>query len=128
QAAEILLLERDAIFSVQADELDGLAGEHVVVALLDDHASAPAGALHTAHGEILQLKPLLDAVLGALPADAGFLHPAEGRHLRRDETGVDPDDSVLKRLRDTPDASHVAAVEVRGETVRCRVGDLDRVV
>src|SRR3954453_8906194 len=90
--------------------------------------AARRSSVDTAYGEILQLEPLLDAVLRAFAADAGLLHPAEGRDLRRDETGVDSDDAVLERLRHAPDASDVAAVEVRSETVRCGIGDLDRVV
>ena len=102
---------------VQPHELVQLAGEDVVVALLDDHESTPAIA------EVLDLEPLVDPVLRALAADAGLLHAAERRDLGRDEAGVDADDAVVERLRDAPDAADVAAVEVRGEAVRRVVRD-----
>src|SRR5205814_4945814 len=41
ELAEILLLELDAFRLVHAHDLVQLAGEDVVVALLDDHASTP---------------------------------------------------------------------------------------
>src|SRR6266542_1805346 len=41
QAAEELLLDRDPLLLVEADEVDELAGVDVVVALLDDQAETP---------------------------------------------------------------------------------------
>src|SRR5437773_1931384 len=41
QAAEMLLLESDPLLLVEANELDELTREHVVVTLLDDHRSRP---------------------------------------------------------------------------------------
>src|SRR5919201_887104 len=74
------------------------------------------------HAEVLRLQPLVDAVLGALAADARLLDAAEGRHLGGDDAGVDAEDPVLERLRDAPDAAHVARVEVRGQAVWGVVG------
>src|SRR6266567_8527436 len=73
--------------------------------------------LDPAHAQVLHLEVLLDAVLGALAADAAFLDAAEGRDLRGDDALVDADDAVFERLGSAPDAADVAAVEVGGEAV-----------
>jgi hypothetical protein len=52
---------------------------------------------------------VLDAVLRALAADAGFLDAAEGRDFGGDDAGVDADDAVFQRLGHAPDAADVAA-------------------
>src|SRR5262245_26198097 len=95
-------------------------------------SSAPTalavGGSDAANGHVLELQPLVDAVLRALAADAGLLDAAERRHLGRDEAGVDADDSVLERLRDAPDARVRSGVEVGGQAVRGVVGDPHRLV
>jgi hypothetical protein len=68
-----------------------------------------------AHAQVFDLEEVLDAVLGALAAHAGFLHAAEGRDLGGDDAGVDADDAVFQGLGDAPDAADVAGVEVGGE-------------
>ena len=73
----------------------------------------PWGSLDAAHAEILKFDELVDAVFGALAADARFLHAAERRDLGRDDALVDADDAVFERLRRLPDVADVAAVEIR---------------
>ena len=46
------------------------------------------------------------------------LTPPNGATSVEMKPGVDAEDAVLERLRDTPDAAHVARVEVGGEAVR----------
>ena len=111
QVAEVALLELDALGLVELHELVQLAGDHVVVALLDDHAMPP-------DAQVLDLEPLLDPVLRALAADARLLDAAERHDLGGDEARVDAVDAVLERLRQPPDARVVARVVVRGEPVR----------
>src|SRR5262245_22617262 len=65
--------------------------------------------------EVLDLEELLEAVLRPFAADARFLDAAEGRHFGRNDARIDPDDAVLERLGDAPDAADVAAVEIRRE-------------
>src|SRR5207302_3936334 len=97
----------------------------VVGALLDDHAADSTRALEPGHGEVLQLEPLLDAVLRALAADARLLHAAERRHLRRDEARVQRDDARLERLTDAPRATDVPREEVGSEAEGRAVRDPD---
>ena len=74
-------------------------------------------AVDASHGqEVLDLHEVVHPVLRAFTADAGFLHASERRHLVRDDPLVDADDAVLQALGHPPDATDVAAVEVRRET------------
>src|SRR5260221_12193156 len=82
--------------------------------------------LDAGDAEVLDLEPLLDAVLRAFAADAGFLDAAERRDLGGDEARVDAVDAVLERLGEAPDAARVARVVVRGEPVRRVVRRTDR--
>src|SRR3546814_4377905 len=66
---------------------------------------------HAAHAEVLHLEEFLDAVLGALAADAGFLHAAEGRDLGGDEAGVDADHAGLQRLADARSEEHTSELQ-----------------
>src|SRR4051794_38113262 len=75
-------------------------------------------ASDSADAQVLELEPLLDAVLRALAPDPGLLDAAERRDLGGDDARVDADDPVLEALRHAPDATDVAAVEVRREPVR----------
>src|SRR4051812_43286299 len=75
-------------------------------------------SLHASQAQVLDFQPLVDAVLGALAADAGLLDAAERGDFGRDDAGVDAEDAVLQRLRDAPDAADVAAVEVARQAVR----------
>src|SRR3546814_6525296 len=59
-------------------------------------ARAVSGS-NPAHAEVLHLEEFLDAVLGALAADAGFLDAAEGGHLGGDEAGVDADHAADRK-------------------------------
>ena len=114
QVAEVALLELDALGLVELHELVQLAGDHVVVALLDDHCDA-------ADAEVLDLEPLLDAVLRALAADARLLDAAERHDLGGDEPGVDAVDAVLERLREPPDARRCRACSsTRRARTACR--------
>src|ERR1041385_7318438 len=79
----------------------------------------------TPQQHIFDLEKVFDAVLGALPADAGLLHAAERRDLGRDDSLVDADDSVFERLGNAHDAADVARIEIGGETVFGGVGDAD---
>ncbi len=53
---------------------------------------------------------------------------AEGRHLGRDQSGVDAEDAVLERLPDAPDSREVLREVVRREPVGGRVRDPDRLL
>src|SRR6185312_7373593 len=59
QAAEMLLLQGDALLFVQPHELDELAGEDVVVTLLDDHRSIPPRARYfsSSHSSMPYFEP-----------------------------------------------------------------------
>src|SRR4051794_34743604 len=72
----------------------------------------------SADREVLDLEPLLDAVLRALAANARLLDAAERHDLGGDEPRVDAVDAVLERLGQPPDASHVARVVVGRKSVR----------
>src|SRR5260370_11369886 len=74
-----------------------------------------------AEAEVFDFEELLDAVFGALAADAAFFHAPERRDLGRDDALVDADDAVFQRLGDSPDAANVAAVEIGGEA-QLRIG------
>ena len=102
EAAEHLLLDRDALGLVQPHELGQLARVDVVVALLDDDHQRLS---YSAHCQVLQLDPVVDAVARSFAPDARLLDAAERRHLGGDEARVDADDPVLERLRDAPGAS-----------------------
>src|SRR5260221_8539524 len=78
-----------------------------------------------AEAEVLDLEKFLEPVLRSLAAEPRFLYAAERRDFGRDEAGVDPDDAVLERFGDAPDARDVAAVEVRGEAELGVVGERD---
>src|SRR6266436_5898334 len=69
----------------------------------------------TAEAHIFDFEELVHSVLGTFAAEAGFLHAAEGRDLRRNDSGVDADNSVLEGFRDTPNAGHVSPVEVSSQ-------------
>jgi hypothetical protein len=105
----------------QADDAELAKG---VAEKLGKAGDAAALSLLTPH--VLDLEVVLDAVLGAFAAEAGFLHAAEGRHLGRDDAGVDADHAVFQRLGHAPDAAHVAGVEVGGEAELGVVGHADR--
>src|SRR5690606_35726167 len=68
-----------------------------------------------AHAHVLDFKELFDAVLGAFPSDAGFLHAAKRRNLSRNDAGVDADDAAFKAFADTPDSTDVPGIEVRSQ-------------
>lgn len=61
---------------------------------------------------VAHLKVLVDAVLGALPAKARLLDPAEGRGLGGDAALVEAHHPVLQRLRHAPRARQAARVKV----------------
>src|SRR5215813_12682053 len=82
----------------------------------------------SAHAQVFDLQEVLDAVLRAFAAEAGFLHAAEGRHLGGDDARVDADDAVLDLLGHAPDAADVPAVEIGGETKLGVVGEADGVL
>src|SRR5207237_6409184 len=90
--------------------------------------SAARSLVEPRHCEVLQLDPVVDAVLRALAAEARLLNTAERRDLRRDEARVDADDAVVERFGDAPDTADVAAVEVRGESVRRVVRGANRLL
>ena len=56
------------------------------------------------HAQVLEFEVLLEAVPGALTADAGFLDPAKRGDLGRDHAGVDADHAIFQRLGQLPDA------------------------
>src|SRR6266436_392902 len=69
----------------------------------------------TAEAHIFDFEELVHSILGTFAAEAGFLHAAEGRDLRRNDSGVDADNSVLEGFRDTPNAGHVSPIEVSSQ-------------
>ena len=64
-------------------------------------------AVDAAQAEVFDLEELLDAVFGALAADAAFLHAAEGGDFGRDDALVDADNAVFEGFGDAPDAADV---------------------
>src|SRR5262249_56750260 len=82
-------------------------------------------SLDSTEADVLDLEEVLDAVLGALAAEAGLLDAAEGRDFVGDDADVHADDARLDRLGVAEDASHVARVEVRAhaELAVVRLGD-----
>ena len=58
--------------------------------------------------EILDFQIILDPVFRPLASEAGLLDAAEGRHLVRNQPGIDADHAVFQRLANTPAARHVA--------------------
>src|SRR6266850_7606808 len=77
---------------------------------------ARALAGNPAEAHIFDFEELVHSILGTFAAEAGFLHAPEGRDLRGNDSGVDADNSILERFRDTPDAGHVSSVEVRSQS------------
>src|SRR5262249_36492200 len=63
----------------------------------------------------LDLDVLVDAILRAFTAQAGFLHATKGRDFRRDDTRVDAYDAIFERFGYAPNARNIAAIEIRGQ-------------
>src|SRR3546814_5161863 len=66
--------------------------------------SSPRAALRrpdAAHQDVLDLDEFVGAVLGALAAEAGFLHAAERRHFGRDHAFIDADHAVFRSVEHT---------------------------
>ena len=63
-----------------------------------------------AEAHIFDFDEFVDAVFGALAAEAGFLYAAEGSDFRGDKAAIDADDAVFEGFGDVPDAADVAAV------------------
>src|SRR5207253_7604362 len=78
-----------------------------------------------AEAEVFDFDEFVDAVLGAFPAEAGFLYAAKGSDFRGYEAAVDADDAVFEGFGDAPDASDVAAVEIGGKSKFGVVGESD---
>src|ERR1700749_483892 len=78
----------------------------------------PSTALLTpsAHADIFDFRVVQNAVLGAFAPHAGFLDAAEGSNLGRNYAGIQSDDSVLDRFRNTPTAREIASVNVGGQS------------
>src|SRR5713226_10779631 len=72
--------------------------------------------VYAAEAHIFDFEELVHTILGTFAAEAGFLHAAEGRDLRRNDSGVDADNPVLERFGDAPNAGHVSPVEVRSQS------------
>lgn len=53
----------------------------------------PRLLVEPAKAEVLDLKIILQPILGALAPEARLLHAAEGRLCGRDQTGVDPNNT-----------------------------------
>src|SRR5882762_4660302 len=70
---------------------------------------------YTAEAHIFDFEKLVHSILGTFAAEAGFFHAAEGRDLRRDDSGVDADNSVLERFRDAPNAGDISPVEISSQ-------------
>src|SRR6266404_691083 len=71
---------------------------------------------YPAEAHVFDFEELVHSILGTFAAEAGFLHAAEGRDLRRNDSGVDADNSILEGFRDTPNAGHVSPVEVSSQS------------
>src|SRR6266852_455848 len=78
-------------------------------------SSARALAGDAAEAHIFDFEELVHSILGTFAAEARFLHAAEGRDLRGNDSGVDADNSVLEGFGDTPNAGHVSPVEVSSQ-------------
>src|SRR5262249_38916835 len=61
--------------------------------IADEYPSVPDRRLNAADAHVLNLEVILDTVLRALAAEAGFLDAAERRHFGRDQAGIDADDA-----------------------------------
>ena len=71
-----------------------------------ESSGSPAG------GDVLGLGELQQPVVGALPADAGLLDPAERRGRVRDQAAVEAHHSGFERLGHPQAAAQVAGVDV----------------
>ena len=54
------------------------------------------GLGNSAEAEILDFEVFVDSVLRAFAAESGFLHSAERRNFRGNQSGVDADHSVFE--------------------------------
>ena len=71
--------------------------------MVPEAAATPEGSalsVDASHAEVFDFEEFLDAVFGALAADAALLHPAERGDLGRDDAFVDADDAVFERFGD----------------------------
>ena len=89
---------------------------------------APAYLTQSAHVEGLDLEILLDAVFGALAANAGLLHAAERSDLHRHHAGIKANHAEFELLRDAPGATHIARKEIGGKAIGRRVRDCNCLV
>src|SRR5262249_28641322 len=80
------------------------------------------------HRDVLGLHELHQPFVGALAADAGLLHAAEGSGGIRNETAVETDHAEIELLRDAHAATQILGVEIGDEPVFGVVGALDRLV
>ncbi len=83
--------------------------------------------LHVLTQTYLSSGVLQDAVFRSLAASTRLLDAAEGGDLGGDETGVETDDGVRRRLGHPPASRKIAGLAVAGETKLCVVGRLNDV-
>ena len=117
----MLLLQRDPLRLVHPHDLVQLAGEDVVVALLDDHGSSIPPMqryLISSHSSIPYFEP-------SRPMPDS-LTPPNGAISVEMKPVLMPTIPYSSAFGDAPDAAEVAAVEVRGEPVRRVVRLRDR--
>src|SRR5262245_4353861 len=91
-------------------------------------ASRASRLCQSAHQHVFEFGELVHAVARPFASDARFLDAAKRRHLGRDDPFIDPDNAVLQRLADPPDAADIAAVEIAGKTELGVVGHGDRLL
>ena len=61
-----------------------------------DGSMHPAGSVDSAHAQVFHFQVLINAVAGALAADAGLLDTAERRDLVGDDARIDAHDPVFQ--------------------------------
>src|SRR5882672_9667623 len=87
---------------------------------------SPSWHSQSAERDIFDFEEALDAVFRPFAPRTGFLHAAEGRDFGGDDSLVDSDDAVFEAVKHTEDSSHIARVEVAGETILGVVGHANR--
>src|SRR5690606_7301973 len=79
------------------------------------HFDGSNSMLLNGRANILEFGVVENSVLRPFSTEAGFLDTAEGRHLRRDQAGIQAYDSVLERFGHPPRSRQIARVDIGGQ-------------
>ena len=87
--------------------------------------SIPGSLQHIADAQVLHFDVFIHAVVRTLAAQTRLLHTPKGHVLGGDDAHVDAHHAVFQRFAHTENSTHVAAVEVTGQTELGVVGCVD---